>query len=111
MQPPTRFGVWQPPTALRLPIRGKWWSPAAWNVRREIKRTIRKRTFLHLSIDAPRLIGDEDRSLDMVAVILRYAAAKRDAGQLSIATIGQLASKALDARAGNPSRSILRPAA
>ncbi|HEY2412670.1 MAG TPA: hypothetical protein VGI40_10530 [Pirellulaceae bacterium] len=111
MQPPTRFGIWQPPIALRLPMRSKWWSPATWNVRREIKRTIRKRTVLHLSIDAPRLIGDEDRSLDLVASILRYSAAKRDAGQLSVATIGQLASKALDARAGNPSRSILRPAA
>jgi hypothetical protein len=80
-------------------------------VRREIKRAIRKRTLLHLSIDASRLIGDEDRRLKTIATILRYAAAKRDLGQLSIATIGQLASKALDARAGSPSHSILRPAA
>jgi hypothetical protein len=111
IQPTTRYGIWQPPTALGLPMRSKWWSPATWLVRREIKRAIRKRTLLHLSIDASRLIGDEDRRLKTIATILRYAAAKRDLGQLSIATIGQLASKALDARAGSPSHSILRPAA
>jgi hypothetical protein len=110
-QSPIRFGVWQPPTALQLPMQSKWWSPATWLVRRKIKRSIRKRTVLHLSIDASRLIGDEDHGLDMIAAILRYAAAKRDSGQFAIATIGQLASKALDARTGNPSRSILRRAA
>jgi hypothetical protein len=111
MQPSARFGLWQPPTAIRLPMRSKWWSPAAWQVRREIKRTIRKRTFLHLSIDGPRLIGDEERGLNTIAAVLRYAAGRREAGQLSIATIGEVASKALEARAGSPTRSILRPAA
>lgn len=109
--PPIRFGIWQPPTALRLPLDGKWWSPASWLVRGEIKRAIRKRSTLHLSIDAPRLIASEKHALDSLESILQYAAAKRAAGQLQIATIGQLATQALQARAGVPTRSILRPAA
>ena len=110
-QPPIRFGVWQPPMALRLPIYNKWWSPATWLARQAIRRTIRKRTVCHFSIDAPSLISDEDRGLELIEAIVRYGAAKRDSGQLSIATIGRLAAKALQARAGIPSRSILRHAA
>src|SRR4029079_16344490 len=34
---PTRFGLWQPPVAWRLPPRKSGWSPAGWLIRREIK--------------------------------------------------------------------------
>jgi hypothetical protein len=110
-QPPTRYGIWQPPTALRLPLQGKWWSPTNWLIRREIKRAIRKRSTLHLCIDAPRLLSNSEHSLDSIAALLKYAVSKRSTGHLQIATIGQLATQALHARAGNPTRSILRPAA
>jgi hypothetical protein len=108
---PTRFGIWQPPIGARLPLRTKWWSPAPWLVWREIKNTIRRRSTLHLCIDAPRLIGNDEPALDSIAATLRYAAARRNAGQLRIATVAQLASHALQSRAGTPTRSILRPAA
>lgn len=110
-QQPIRFGIWQPPTALRLPLDSKWWSPTTWLVRREIKRAIKKRSTLHLCIDAPRLISNDTQSLASLRSILGYAAARRTAGQLQIATVGQLAAQALRARAGVPTRSILRPAA
>ncbi len=110
-QPPLRFGLWQPPDARRLPAQSTWWSPLGWLVRREIKRAIRHRSLLHLRFDAPRLIHDPGRSLDLVASILRYAAAKRDAGQLAVKTISQLATQALSSRAAQPSRSILQSAA
>src|SRR5262245_58841347 len=110
-QPPLRFGLWQPPDARHLPTQTTWWSPVGWLVRREIKRAIRHRSLLHLRIDALRLIDALGRSLDLVASILRFAAAKRDAGQLAIKTIGQLATQALSSRAAHPSRSILQPAA
>ncbi len=110
-QPPLRFGLWQPPDARRLPPQITWWSPAGWLVRREIKRAIRQRSLLHLRFDAPQLISAPGRSLDLVASILRFAAAKRDAGQLAIKTISQLATQALSSRAAHPSRSILQSAA
>jgi hypothetical protein len=110
-QPPTRFGLWQPPAAWQLPLQSSWWSPAAWLVRREIKQAIRRQSLMHVRLDAPRLVGAPDLALDAVAAMLRYVAAKRDAGLLAVETIGQLAAQALGGRAAIPSRSILRPAA
>src|SRR5262245_5219193 len=55
-QSPIRFGLWQPPAAWRLPPQTSWWSPAAWQIRCEIKRAIRQRTLLHLRLDALRLV-------------------------------------------------------
>jgi len=111
VSPPLRYGLWQPPTAWRLPVITNGWSSTAWSVRRHIQRTIRKRALLHLRVDAARFIGAPTSALDWLGSLLRYAAAKRDAGQLAITTIGQLAAQSLQARAAQPSRSILRPAA
>jgi hypothetical protein len=109
--PPTRFGIWQPPAAWKLQPRSSWWSPAWWRLRREIKHVIRKRSLLHLRLEAVQLIDASASALDVVAKTLHYIAAKRDKGQLAIQTIGQLASQALGCRTAIPSRSILRPAA
>ena len=57
------------------------------------------------------MVGAPDNSIDVIAAMLRYAAAKREAGQLAIQTIGHLAAQALSDRAATPSRSILRSAA
>ena len=110
-QPPIRFGLWQPPTGWMLPLQTNWWLPVEWHIRSEIKRAIRRRSLLHLRIDAPRLVSASDKSMDAVVALLRYAAAKRDAGQLAINTICQLAAQSLGSRAGHPSRSIIRSAA
>jgi hypothetical protein len=109
-QPPIRFGIWQPPAAWKIPPLTAWWAPALWLVRREIKRAIRRRSLVHLEIDAPRLVTTR-QSLSLVAGLLRYAAAKHKAGLLHIQTIGQLAAQVLEERAATPSRSILRSAA
>ena len=109
--PPIRFGLWQPPVAWKLLARQDWWIPAAWSIRHDIKRAIRRRTLLHLRLEALRLIEAPPSALEVVASMLRYIAAKRDAGQLQVETIGHLATKTLDDRASVPSRSILRPAA
>lgn len=108
---PIRFGLWQPPPARRLAAPTSWWLPASWLLRREIKQTIRKRRVLHLHLDAAQLVATPEPALQIAASVLRYVAAKRDAGQLAVRTIGQLACEALSERSGTPSRSILRPAA
>lgn len=110
-QPPIRFGLWQPPAAWSLLSSKTWWSPPAWAIRREVRRVIRLRSILHLRLDALRLIDAPPRTLGIISSMLRYLAAKRDAGQLRVETIGRLAAEALDCRASIPSRSILRPAA
>jgi len=108
---PIRFGLWQPPVAQRLGARSGWWLPATWLLRREIKRVIRRCGTLHLHLDAPTLVAAPEPTLRITAKVMRYLAAKRNAGKLAIRTIGEMAREALDERAGNPSRSILRPAA
>jgi hypothetical protein len=108
---PTRFGLWQPPVAWRLPPRKSGWSPAGWLIRREIKRAIRQRSLIHLQLQALRIVDAPESGLGLVSSMFRYIAAKRDAGQLAVKTIGHLASRALDCRTAIPSRSILRPAA
>jgi hypothetical protein len=109
--PPIRFGIWHPPAAWKVRAESHWWSPAAWTIRREIKRSIRRRSVVHLAVDAGQLVASGDSLLEVLESTFRYAAAKRESGQLEIATIGQLATRALQDRSAVPSRSILRPAA
>lgn len=108
---PARYGFWQPPPARQLAANSGWWLPASWLVRRDIKRAIRRGSTLHLHLDAAALAAAPDPGLHLAAAIMRSTAARRDAGQLAIRTIGDLARAALAERAGTPSRSILRPAA
>jgi len=110
-QSPIRFGIWTPPAAWKLPPQTRWWTPASWLVRQEIKRAIRRQAIAHLAIDAPRLVQAPEPALALISAVLHYAASKRDAGQLRIQTIGQSAAEALAERTATPSRSILRPAA
>jgi hypothetical protein len=92
------------------PSRG-WSLWAKWLICRDIRRAIRRRTLLHLHIDAAALVTAPEPALGPAGPVLRYIAAKRDAGQLAVRTIADVAQEALDQRAGTPSRSILRPAA
>jgi hypothetical protein len=109
--PPIRYGIWQAPAAWRIPSIAAWWTPGSWSICREIRRAIVRQTFLHLAIDAPRLLESSDRDLAIIGKVLRYAAARREAGQLAVETIAQLSQRILAERAAAPSRSILRPAA
>jgi hypothetical protein len=109
--PPIRYGIWQAPPGWKVPPHAAWWTPGSWSICREIKRAIVRQSYLHLAIDAPRLLKSSERDLAIIGKVLRYAAARREAGQLAIETIGQIAARLLAERAAAPSRSILRPAA
>ena len=85
--------------------------PNAWGICGEIKRAIAATSLIHLMIDAQRLIESTEHELAMIGRVLRFAAARREAGKLEIKTIQQIAEQALGLRAAIPSRSILRPAA
>lgn len=108
---PIRFGVWQAPTAWRLPLRPRWWLSGAWAICHEIRRTIQRGSTLHLAIDGPRLVDWGADAFSVIESVVQFAAARRDAGLLRIATQGQLAEEALRDRAAISTRSILRPAA
>lgn len=109
--PAIRFGIWQAPAGWRVPGRSAWWLPAAWSLSRQIKLAAARESIVHLHIDAPGLAAAGDREFQMLRRVLRYAAARREAGHLAVLTIGQIAAESLAERAASPSRSILRPAA
>jgi hypothetical protein len=109
--PLVRFGVWQAPLAWRFPLRPRWWLAEGWSIGQEIRRAIHRGACLHLAIDGPQLVDAGPEAAEVVNQVLSYVAARRDAGQLKIATLGQLADEALRNRASLPTRSILRPAA
>jgi hypothetical protein len=108
---PLRFGIWQAPPAWRLPPQATWWSPTAWQIRREVKRASRQGSLLHLRLDALSLIEQPQDPLPLVNWLFAYLGKSRDAGRIELATLGALASAALSHRAGSPSRSALRSAA
>jgi hypothetical protein len=107
---PLRFGIWQAPPAWRLPPQATWWSPTAWQIRREIKRVCRRGSIIHLRLDALSLVDQQNSPLPLVNWLFAYLGKNRDAGRIELATIGMLATAALGQRAGAPSRSALRAA-
>ena len=111
LTPPVRFGLWQPPAARPLVANKGWRFVEMWRTRREIRKCIRRRQMLHLQLDAAALAAAPEPIVAVVIPTLSYIASKRDAGQLTVRTIAELAKDALNERAGLPSRSILRPAA
>ena len=108
---PIRFGIWYPPPAWRLPPHATWWSPTAWQIRREIQRATRTGAVLHLRLDALSLIDAPNGGLPLVHWLFAYLGRSREAGRIELSTIGAQAAAALSYRAGKPSRSALRPAA
>jgi hypothetical protein len=109
--PPIRYGIWQVPSGWKVPARSSWWMPAAWSICREIKRALVRSSLVHLQIHAIDLAATGQNGLGIVERTVRYAAARRDAGQLTISTVSQIAAQLLAERSTAPSRSILRPAA
>ena len=109
--PPIRFGIWQAPTAWRIPPQPHWWAPSTWLIRHEIRRTIARGSALHLEIDAQRLVEAGPDAMSLIQAALTHIAARQQAGLLQVRTIGQVAAEALSDRSAVPSRSILRPAA
>ena len=109
--PAISFGLWHAPMAWRIPDQAAWWTPGAWLAGHEIRWIVRRRLQSHLQIDAQRLVEHSGEPLRCIRRTLRSVAAKRDAGLLTIDTIGKLAIAALADRGATPSRSILRPAA
>ena len=109
--PPTRYGIWQAPTAWRLPIEGRWWTSRRRMIRQALQRCSRQQGLLHLEVDVPSLIRAGIPGLRVVEATLRMIAAGASAGQLEVRTTAQIAADVLNCREGQPTRSILRPAA
>jgi hypothetical protein len=107
----SRADIWHLPSAWQMPLQSAWWLPANWSLKRRIRQAMRQNTAVHLAIDSPRLVEDESLSLDSLNELLAWIAIQQSAGQLQVATLGQIGRQFVELHAPTPSRSILRPAA
>jgi hypothetical protein len=95
-----------------LPNRGSWWSGGARGaLRRALKKAAGSGGTVHLAIDAGRFAEQEVLNPREIEQVLEVAVSQRDAGQLTVLTLGDLTASFGARRDHAPMRSILRPAA
>jgi hypothetical protein len=108
-----RFGLWGFPISIALPGASRWLPGGGGTraARYEIDKAITQRGTVHLAIDAPHLAERGDSALRIVERVLEHATRRRQHGLLQLTTIGAIAGRLGHEHQGQPSRSILRPAA
>jgi hypothetical protein len=114
LQPQTlRYGLWSFPVSLVLPHTSRW-LPGGGGVRTAralIDQAICDRGLVQLAIDAPQLALRGFAAERALQCILQHAERRRRQGILDVVTLGNTASKLSSQAQGQPSHSILRPAA
>jgi hypothetical protein len=108
-----RFGLWGFPISISLPGTSRWLPGGGGTraARYQIDRAITERGTVHLAIDAPHLAERGPSALRVVERVLEHATRRRQHGLLELSTIGAIAGRLTSEHQGQPSRSILRPAA
>jgi peptidoglycan/xylan/chitin deacetylase (PgdA/CDA1 family) len=98
-------GVWNvPQTYLFAPVESRrHLPPAVWSRRpvARLRQAARTGSLFHMWFHPSNLTGDPERALAALEHICRAAARLRDAGELSVVTMGDLAAR-LDDAAGRP---------
>ena len=107
-----QFGLWSFPVTITLPGGGRWWPGGGGgrSARSAIDQTIAQGGLAQLVIEAPR-IAARLSSYRVLQRVLRHVKHRRDSGLLEVLTIGTMAARLSTQRQGQPSRSILQPAA
>lgn len=108
-----RYGLWGFPVSITLPSTSRWLPGGGGTrgARFEIDRAITEHGLVHLTIDAPQLASRGAAAMRIVQRVVEHAALRREHGLLEVATLGTLAGRLAHENHGQPSRSILRPAA
>jgi hypothetical protein len=114
LQPQTlRFGLWGFPVSVALPGTSRWWpgGGGARAARLAIDLAVGEPGLAQLVVDAPQLAARGPSALRVLERVLQHAERRRRHGLLDVATLGATASRLVRENHGQPSRSILRPAA
>lgn len=108
-----RFGLWGFPVAIALPGTSRWLPGGGGtrSARFAIDEAISQQGLVHLAVDAPSLAARGTSAERVVERVVEHADRRRRHGLLTVATLGALARDLAQAHCGQPSRSILRPAA
>jgi hypothetical protein len=114
LQPRTlRFGLWGFPVSLNLPGESRW-LPGGGGTRAArfvIDEAASSQGLVQLAIDAPRLAARGASAVRVLTRVLEHVERRRRHGILDVTTLGATARKLAGENRGEPSRSILRPAA
>jgi hypothetical protein len=108
-----RFGLWGFPVGIALPGTSRW-LPGGGGTRRArfaIDEAISQRGLVHLAVDAAALAARGMSAERVLERVVDHVVRRRLHGLLTVATLGALARELSQAHCGQPSRSILRPAA
>jgi hypothetical protein len=114
LQPQTlRFGLWGFPVSITLPASSRWFPGRGGTraARLAIDEAVCGQGLVQVVVDAPQLAARGPSALRVLERVLQHAARRRASGLLDVATLGTTARKLAAANHGQPSRSILRPAA
>lgn len=107
-----QFGLWSFPVTMTLPGGSRWWPGGGGgrSARAAIDQTIAQGGLAQLVIEAPRM-AERSASFRVLDRVLQHVERRRDQGLLEVLTIGAMAARLSTQRQGQPSRSILQPAA
>lgn len=114
LQPRTlRFGLWGFPVSIVLPGESRWWpgGGGARAARFVIDEAADSRGLVQLAIDAPRLAARGPSAVRVLSRVLEHVERRRRHSLVDVATLAATARKLGAENRGDPSRSILRPAA
>ena len=101
------YGVWELPTACRLPLAGGWFAGSVGSVGRAMSRAGRAGAMFHLVVDAPAVEQEGSHAEHAVERLWTHAAALRDRGLVRVETLGGAAARLSDVPEAAPQRSIL----
>lgn len=114
LQPRTlRFGLWGFPVSITLPGTRRWWPGGGGTraARFAIDEAVSGQGLVHLVVDAPELAARGGSAWRVLERVVEHVARRRRHGLLDVATLGTTARRLAGENRGQPSRSILRPAA
>jgi hypothetical protein len=114
LQPRTlRFGLWGFPVSIALPGTSRWLPGGGGTraARLAVDEAAGGQGMVQLTIDAPRLAARGAPAVRVLIRVLEHIERRRRHGLVEVTTLGATARKLAGENRGEPSRSILRPAA
>lgn len=104
-----RFGVWRAPVAAIVTGSRGWWAGSGvWQARRAVRRVVGVSGFVHVVIDAHRMLAQQQSSLAGLQRLLHLIRQHELRGALEVAPLHQASARWIRPRTAAPSRSVLR---
>jgi len=107
----TRFGLWHVPLMLTVPQLGWSLGGGMLQLRKRLNRVVTEQGLLHAAIDLTKLAASSNWTRWRLERTLQGASQRQSQGLLEILPMQAIVARLTQQQQGQPSRSILRPAA